>query len=334
MISPGELAKRLTSLSVNVERVFCEVVEVDLEAYPGAKRPMAVVHLAGSGEVGRGENVSWTLGVQDRFAAHAKDLLRGKRGRVGTLISPEAEPYAKAALEAALIDLGLRQARKSIAEVAEVGDGGVRPVRYVVSFDATPNPAQRLERIRAANRGARFKVDVEPSWTEGAIAELAATEAVDMLDFKERGDDSLVEQIAAAFPEAVLEDPPLDVELEHEAVARDIPIRSAADAKRWAGRGITISIKAPRMGGVLEALRGLEAAHAVGVRAHVGGMWEMGPGREQARILAALYTGDEPNDVAPIPRYEEGERDPSPLAVRLDLPGFGSHGSGGATTST
>ncbi|MBK7975505.1 MAG: hypothetical protein IPK07_20220 [Deltaproteobacteria bacterium] len=86
-----------------------------------------------------------------------------------------------------------------------------------------------------------------------------------------------------------------------------------------------ISIKAPRMGGVLEALRGLDATRAAGVPAHVGGMWELGPGRDQARLLAALYCPDAPNDVAPLPRHEDSAREPSPLAVRIDLPGFGPH---------
>ncbi len=325
MITPGELAERLAALPVSVERVFCEVVEIEIEAYPGGKRPMAVVHLAGGGETGRGESVSWTLGVQDRFAAHVKELLRAKRGHVGELVAEEADHYARAALEAALIDLALRQAGKGMAQLAEAGESAVRPVRYLISFDASQDPAARLEEIRAANPSARFKVDVEPDWSDSAVSELVATGAVEMLDLKERGDERLVGRLAEAFPEAWLEDPPHDVELWAGRVARDIAIRSAEDAARWAEKGDMISIKAPRMGGVLEALRGLEAARAAGVPAHVGGMWEMGPGREQARILAALYTPDAPNDLAPIPRHEDSPRDPSPLAVRVDQPGFGAH---------
>lgn len=324
------MAKRLGALPVSVERVFCEVVEVDVEAYPGGKRPMAVVVLAGRGEVGRGENVSWTLAVQDRFAASVGELLLAKSGAVSELVSPDADPYAHAALEAALVDLALRQAGKSLAEVAEVEGTGVIPVRYVISFDATLDPAARLAEIQARNEGARFKVDVDPEWTDTAVAELVATESVDLLDLKERGEEKLVERLVDAFPEAWIEDPPADLEATVARVARDIGVRSAADAARFAEQGAMISIKAPRMGGVLEALRGLDAARAAGVPAHVGGMWELGPGRDQARLLAALYCPDAPNDVAPISRHEDAAREPSPLAVRIDLPGFGPHVPHGA----
>ncbi len=308
-----------------MERVFCEVVEVEIEAYPGGTRPVAVVHVAGKGEVGRGENVSWTLAVQDRFAASVSELIVAKAGRVSELVSREADPYAHAALEASLVDLALRQAGLTLASAADVRDVTTVPVRYLISFDATLDPAARLAEIASVNPGARFKVDVDPEWSDTTVAELAASEVVEMLDFKERGDAALVERLAAAFPEAWLEDPPMLGENPHAKVARDIVIRSAADAARWAAEGAMISIKAPRMGGVLEALRGLEAARAAGVPAHIGGMWELGPGREQARLLAALYCAEAPNDVAPISRHETAAREPSPLAVRLDLPGFGPH---------
>lgn len=313
---------------MSVERVFCEVVEVEVEAYPGGTRPMAVVHVAGKGEVGRGENVSWTLAVQDRFAASVNELIVARAGTVRELVSPEADPYAHAALEAALVDLAMRQAGVSLATIADARDVAVVPVRYLISFDATLDPAARLAEIAAVNPGARFKVDVDPEWSDTTVAELAAAEVVEMLDFKERGDEALVERLATAFPDAWLEDPPPHGEIGHAKIARDIVIRSAADAARWAADGAMISIKAPRMGGVLEALRGLEAARAAGALAHIGGMWELGPGRDQARLLAALYCADAPNDVAPIPRHEGAPREPSPLAIRVDLPGFGPHPHG------
>ncbi|MBK7975506.1 MAG: hypothetical protein IPK07_20225 [Deltaproteobacteria bacterium] len=171
---------------MSVERVFCEVVEVDVEAYPGGKRPMAVVVLAWRGEVGRGENVSWTLAVQDRFAASVGELLMAKSGAVSELVSPEADPYAHAALESALVDLALRQAGKSLFEIAEVEGSGVIPVRYVVSFDAVLDPGARLAEIQAHNVGARFRstsilsgaTPPSPSWSRPSRSTCSTSRSV------------------------------------------------------------------------------------------------------------------------------------------------------------
>ena len=68
-----------------------------------------------------------------------------------------------------------------------------------------------------------------------------------------------------------------------------------------------MNLKAPRMGGPLEVLRGLERARE-GI-AYLGGMFEVGVGRVQARQLEPAAQG----------------RENSPVRVRLDRLGFGDY---------
>lgn len=97
-------------------------------------------------------------------------------------------------------------------------------------------------------------------------------------------------------------------------------------------RGEAVNLKAPRMGGPLALLRGLERAlapsehpHDARVPAYFGGMFEVGVGRQQARQLAALYCDAAPNDLALNQTAEPSAlRTSSPVVIRLDRPGFGA----------
>jgi hypothetical protein len=80
-------------------------------------------------------------------------------------------------------------------------------------------------------------------------------------------------------------------------------------------------------------LRGLERALApeqpcepsARCSAYLGGMFEVGVGRAQARQLAALYCGTAPNDLAPnVASARNSMRANSPATIYLDRPGFGS----------
>ena len=78
------------------------------------------------------------------------------------------------------------------------------------------------------------------------------------------------------------------------------------------------------MGGFLELLRGLDAVPSGTGRAYFGGMFEVGPGREQARQLAAIFCPDAPNDLAPFHGGASSLQGESPSVIRLDQPGFGA----------
>ena len=84
------------------------------------------------------------------------------------------------------------------------------------------------------------------------------------------------------------------------------------------------------MGGPLAVLRALEHSWSgkqpdSRSRAYLGGMFELGVGRTQARQLAALYAASAPNDLALNVASTGAERASaaSPARVRFVEPGFG-----------
>lgn len=311
MTDPSALADRLGELPVRIEGLRCRSGRVALADYPGG-RPLTLVALSGAGQTGFGEHVAFTDGEQQTFVHAVESALAAAAGPVATIVRAQAPAYTRAALESAVIDLALRQAGTSLRDLCGVE---AAPFRWVTSF-AAADPAARA---RAA--GGEVKVDVDPGWTDEAMAALAR-EPVAILDFKEGGTPELVARLAALFPSALFEDPPAGSR--PPRVARDRPLLSIADVEAAAARGEEVNLKAPRMGGVLTLLRARATAHAAGARAYLGGMFEAGPGREQARQLAALFCADAPNDLAPLAGGLTSIAGPSPSTIRLDAPGFGA----------
>jgi L-alanine-DL-glutamate epimerase-like enolase superfamily enzyme len=319
-----------------------------VDDYPGGRRPSSVVCISGAGHRGFGENVAFTQAEHDRFAARATDLLSdllaraggnraagGGGGRVGTLLRPDLPPYERAALEAALIDLGMRQAGLSFADLTGLREA---PIRFVVSFSATSDPSEYVRRLRAAGFSGGLKIDVDPSWDEATRAALAKQAGISILDFKGRGDVGLAHEWAALLPDVILEDPPPGAG--RGRIARDGPLSDARAVAAALALGEAVNLKAPRMGGPLEVLRSLALAApvrgasaatggdgATGTRARIpaylGGMFEVGPGRAQARQLAALFCRDSPNDLAPVTGSWTARSGSSVLSIRLDTRGFG-----------
>ena len=317
---PGALAEALGALPVCVEAVEVRQRVVAVGDYAG-RRPSSVVLLSGRGQLGRGENVAFSEEEQAGFAARAPGLLAGRdltgwRGSVQALMDDGARGYERAALEAALIDLALRQADLTLAALTGVAEASLR---VVLSFAARPDAAAYARALRAAGRQEELKVDVDPAWDEAAAAALADQPGVAVLDFKGRGERRLATALSALFPAALFEDPPAGTA--HARIARDAPLGDATAAGAALARGEAINLKAPRMGGPLEVLRALELASRAGppTVAYMGGMFEVDVGRPQARQLAALFCAGGPNDLAPL----EGGAGARHLAVRLDTPGFG-----------
>ena len=350
---PGALADLLGGLAVCVEAIEVQRRAVPVGDYPGGARPSSVVRLSGQGHVGRGENVAFTEEEHARFAAGAPSLLAGGgsgggawRGRVDALIDGGARGYERAAVEAALIDLALRQTGQTLATLM---DGAARSLRVVLSFAARPDPAAYVRQLRAADRGRQaplgdderpktegkpdaetephpgadieLKVDVDPGWDAAAATALAAEAGVAVLDFKGRGDARLAALLSSLFPLALFEDPPDGTT--HPRRARDASLPDAAAVEAALARGEAVNLKAPRMGGPLAVLRALELVRRVppagAAFAYLGGMFEVDVGRTQARQLAALFCADGPNDLAPLQPALGASR----LAVRVDTPGFG-----------
>jgi L-alanine-DL-glutamate epimerase-like enolase superfamily enzyme len=292
MLDPAALAQRLRALPVRIDRVEVRLGDVQVPGYGAELRPTATVAITGPDGIGQGENVAFTSDEQAAFAREASALVAHGTVTVATALSPRARGYTRAAIEAAVIDLALRQNRLSLAALAEAGCTRT-PLRWVASFAVTADPVSELRRLRAA--GARgFKIDVDPAWPASTFAALAREPDVVILDWKQAGTPELAAEARALFPAVIFEDPPTGY---HDArCARDRPLLTAADIA--AAGGDAINLKAGRMGGPLALLVGLAAAG--GAPCYFGGMFEVGVGRAQARVMAALFCPDSPNDLGPV----------------------------------
>ena len=140
----------------------------------------------------------------------------------------------------------------------------------------------------------------------------------------------MYDRVLEAFPDAYLEDPHdlpgIAQRLEDHVnrVSYDAPIASAEDIDSTPLAARVVNVKPSRIG----SLRRLFEIYARvrGPRPmYGGGMGELGVGRGQVELLAALFHADAPNDVAPSAFNQddpEGELPASPLAPRPDAVGF------------
>jgi len=298
----------LAALPVVVDDVECRVGAVRVPSYPGGVRPTSEVRLGD----GRGECVAWTAEAHAALRERMGLVPRGRWAHLGDWAAAMRErftdPYERAALEAAAIDLALRQAGTSLFALAGVAP---RPVRYVVSYGRLRDP------MADAEPGVELKLDVDPAWDEATWASLRR---VAVLDFKGTGSPADHERAHRAVPEALIEDAlagPWSASLSTR-LSFDAPVTSARALDALPARPAAVNLKPARMGGVLEALACAERCAREGIAVYVGGMFEVGVGRPQLRALAALLCPDAPNDVAPLVPPERPPR----LAVDGSAPGF------------
>lgn len=318
------------------------------------ERVTTVIHLQGGGVEGLGEDVTyqpedqvhqeqagpvlplqgdWTL---RSFSAHLAtlDLFHGRPPHYAA-----STDYRVWAYESAALDLALRQAGTSLHALL---GREVQPVRFVVSLRLGDPPAVApvVDRI-AAYPGARFKLDPEPSWEEPLIAELAATHAVDVLDFKGlyRGtpvdvetDAVLYERCAEAMPDAWLEDPDLTDEAAAEALAPhrdritwDANIHSVEDVLALPFTPRTLNCKPSRFGSLERLMDFYDHCEASGIGLYGGGQSELGVGRGQLHVLASIFHPDGSNDIAPSGwDHEDWAREGLPVSpLRLDAGAVG-----------
>ncbi len=316
------------------------------------QRVTTQVRLIGAGADGLGEDVS--VHVEDGSSLHEDQpelplagewTLAGFCDRLATLDpwprAPEweaARHYRNWAFESAALDLALRQAGRALHEVLVLEP---QPVRFVNSLGLGEQPSiEHVRRRLARSPGVRFKLDAEASWPLALVEEVAATGAVDTIDFKgqygievkdSQALGALYDRVLAAFPDAYLEDPHDLPEIarrlgDHiERVSYDAPIGSAEDIGATPLPARVVNVKPSRIG----SLRALFEVYARCTRErrpmYGGGMGELGVGRGQIELLAALFHADAPNDVAPSAYNEDdpsGELPASPLAPRPDAVGF------------
>jgi hypothetical protein len=214
-------------------------------------------------------------------------------------------------------------------------------VRFVNSLSLGNEPSiEPVRRRLARSPGVRFKLDAEASWPPALVDEVAATGAVDTIDFKGHyGFDvkdpaalgALYDRILRAFPDAYLEDPHDLPEIarrlgDHlDRVSYDAPIRTADDIGATPLAARAVNVKPSRIGSLRDLFEVYARCACDGRLMYGGGMGELGVGRGQIELLASLFHADAPNDVAPSAYNEDdpvGDLRSSPLTPRPAATGF------------
>ena len=283
------------------------------------------IHLRGGGEEGIGEDVTYSGEDHDRMHAAERHPLEGEwtiesfsDHLEGLELFPEPPgmpaflDYRRWAFESSALDLALRQARRSLADV--IGRAAL-PVRFVVSMrlgePSSPDPVRRL---LDEYPGTRFKLDPLPDWTPELVSELAALGAVDVVDLKGQYEGTVVDNppnaelyrlVAEGFPEAWIEDPALTDETDEvlrphrDRITWDAPIHSVADIEALPFPPRTINVKPSRFGPVERLFSAYDYCSERGIGMYGGGQFELGVGRGHIQYLASLFHPDSSNDVAP-----------------------------------
>jgi len=343
----------LADLPLEIESYELEGLELSL---PGFERLSTVIHIRGGDEEGLGEDVTYDaldhVALQD--AGPVLDLTgHATLGELceflGGVDTFPAEPqrdvsrrYRRWAFESAALDLALRQAGTSLA--AALGREP-RPVTFVCSMrlaalDGGASSIETLRRKLDRYPDLRFKLDPVNDWTDELIAALVETGAVDSLDLKGfykgtvvdvETDPELYAKLIEAFPEAWLEDPDVNEETQpilepvRDRLTWDAPIHSIDDIEALPWIPKMVNVKPSRIGGLRDLCETYDYCEEHGIGAYGGGQWELGVGRGQIQVLAALLHPDAPNDTAPR-GYNEAEPPPglpsSPLDPKLSDTGF------------
>jgi hypothetical protein len=342
---------RLAELPLEIDSYELEGLEQEVSS--DFVRLTTLVRLRGLGREGVGEDVTYTALDHLAFRDSGRELALTGRHVVESFsrvvehldlwsAPPEIEAsslYRRWAFESAALDLALRQAGRSLPEVL---GRPPRPLTFVVSLRlGDPPTLDPLLRRLEAYPGLRFKLDATADWDDELIAALVGTGAVDTIDFKgaykgtsvdQPGDPDLYARVAAAFPDAWLEDPDLNPETEpvlaehRDRVTWDVPIHSVADIEELPFPPRMVNLKPSRFGRLRELCAAYDHCAERGIAAYGGGQFELGPGRGQVQALASLFHPAAPNDVAP---GGYNDVDPpaglpsSPLPARLLDVGFG-----------
>ena len=89
------------------------------------------------------------------------------------------------------------------------------------------------------------------------------------------------------------------LEPHRDRITWDAPIHSWADVEALPFEPKCLNVKPSRFGTLARLLEFYERCEAEGIELYGGGQFELSVGRGQIQILAALFSADGPNDVAP-----------------------------------
>jgi L-alanine-DL-glutamate epimerase-like enolase superfamily enzyme len=316
----------LADLPLEVEGYELEGMQANVSS--GFERLTTIVHLAGGGVEGIGEDVVYD--AEDHVAMQQAGPVQPLAGRytlrefcelIDSLdlfpVAPKRDVsrlYRRWTFHSAALDLALAQAGKPLHEAL-----GRRPepVTFVVSLRLGEPPTLAPVSSRLANYPTlHFKLDPTSSWTDELIAELVATGAVDSVDFKSLYKGTIVDQptdpdlyrrVIDAFPDAWIEDPDVETETSaavladhHDRITWDANIHSINDIESLPFAPRMVNIKPSRIGGLRKLCDTYDYCAERGIGAYGGGQFELGPGRSQNQYLASLFHADTPNDLAPV----------------------------------
>jgi hypothetical protein len=340
----------VADLSLRVDAWEHSTLERDTAS--GFRRMTTVFECRGGEDVGAGEDVTYEADHHSSLAESGVDLPTGRFTFEDLSVAlddvelfPDDDPdravfrnYRRWAVESAALDLALRQADTDLGTAL---GRSYDPVRFVASTRlGDPPTTDRVDALRSVHPDVELKLDPTPAWTDDLVAELAATDAVCILDLKGRYegtqvdtpvDPDLYERLFEAFPDVILEDPgtgeavdPL-VETVTDRVSWDVPIHGLADVRDLPYEPNWINLKPSRFGTVKSLFETVAYCDREGVETYGGGQFELGVGREQIQALASLAYPDSPNDVAPA-AYNDPEVRPdllgSPLSPSASVVGF------------
>jgi L-alanine-DL-glutamate epimerase-like enolase superfamily enzyme len=289
-------------------------------------RRTTVIRLHRGGEEGHGEDVTYDGDLQQAQQARGPVLPLAGEWTLDTFSQHlaelplfEQEPerhafvdYRRWAFESAALDLALRQAGTSLGDA--VGREP-RPVTFVASGGlGDPPSTERVRMFLALYPELKFKLDARPDWTDEIFAELRELGCVDSVDLKGQysgtvvdnpPDPDLYRRVIDTFPHAWIEDPALTPETEAlldpvaDRVTWDAVIHSVDDIEALRWPPTTVNVKPSRFGSVERLFAAYDHCADRGISAYGGGQFELGVGRDQIQLLAALFHPDTPNDVAP-----------------------------------
>jgi L-alanine-DL-glutamate epimerase-like enolase superfamily enzyme len=350
--------ERIRELPLTIESVAYEKQSATF-AY-GFERVTTLVRLRGGGAEGLGEDVSPY--EDEGYTLHLLDPDLGLEGSwtlesfCDHLAATDQWPvkiewemalrWRNWAFESAALDLALAQAGVPLHEALGREPA---PLRFVNSLGLGDPPtfdpiARRLE----VHPELRFKLDVTHAWTPELMAEVAATGAVEIVDFKghygmDQGEPgallAMYERAIELFPDALLEDahdlPEVAALLADagDRISYDAPIHTAADLDAVPLKPRAVNIKPCRVGDLRSLFDVYDVVAERGMIVYGGGMGEVGVGRGQIQLLASLFHPDGPNDTAPSgynAAVPDASLPSSPLAPAPAAAGFRRAMSSGA----
>ena len=316
--------QRLADLPLSIDDYALERLQRDVSSQ--FTRVSTVIRLRGGGEEGVGEDVTYDAVDHDVLQAAGPVLALAGDRTLGEFCEhleglemwpepPQREPsrlYRIWGYESAALDLALRQAGTTLHAALGIEP---RPVNFVVSLrlgePATLEPVtRRLERYPSL----RFKLDPTTDWTPEIVDALVATGAVDSVDFKGLYEGTIVdsdagpelyELVVGAFPDAWIEDPKLNEEIDallrphRDRITWDAPIHGVADIEALPFPPRMVNVKPSRLGPLRSLFAAYEYCEQRGIGMYGGGQFELGPGRDHIQYLASVFHPDTPNDVAP-----------------------------------